>query len=62
MHDAIRKASKTDDRILTILLETSQGTRKIDGSGGKFARRGDYLRIMAQNKNEELHESILKLS
>jgi molybdopterin/thiamine biosynthesis adenylyltransferase len=64
LNDAIRKASNLGDRELTIFAETSEGTRKIDGKSPlrKAGKRGDYLRILAEGKNQELHESILRLT
>jgi molybdopterin/thiamine biosynthesis adenylyltransferase len=62
--DAIRKASDLADGELTIFAETSEGTRKIDGKSPlrRAGKRGDYLRILAEGKNQELHESILRLT
>ncbi|MGA2627332.1 MAG: ThiF family adenylyltransferase [Candidatus Bathyarchaeia archaeon] len=61
---AIRKASNLIDGELTIFAETSDGTRKIDGKSllRRAGKRGDYLRVLAEGKNQELHESILRLS
>jgi len=64
VEEAVRKASNLSGGELTIFSETSEGTRKIDGETplGKAGKRGDYLRILAEDKNQELHESILRLS
>jgi molybdopterin/thiamine biosynthesis adenylyltransferase len=61
---AIRKATSIGDGTLTILLENSHGTSKINSHSllGKLAEPGDCLRILAGGKNGELHESILRLS
>ena len=60
----IRKISKRADGTMTILLETVDGVRVLDGRGkiASRAERGDYLRVLFQLKNEEFHESILKLT
>jgi molybdopterin/thiamine biosynthesis adenylyltransferase len=60
----IRKISKRADGKMTILLETVDGMRALDGRGNlaKEARRGDYLRVLFENENGEFHESILKLT
>jgi hypothetical protein len=62
--ETIRKASNLGDGKLTIFAETAEGTRKIDGKLllRRAGKRGDYLRILAEGKNQELHESILRLS
>jgi molybdopterin/thiamine biosynthesis adenylyltransferase len=64
MQDMIRRTSNAGDGTLTILLESSQGTRKMNDLRrvGRFAKSGEYLRVLAEGKNGELHESILKLS
>jgi len=50
-------------KIITTYLEDSNGTTKIEAYSPlqKRLRRGDYLRILSEAKNGELHESILKL-
>ncbi len=62
--ETIRKASNLGDGELTIFAETAGGTQKIDGKSllRRAGKRGDYLRILAEGKNQELHESILRLS
>jgi molybdopterin/thiamine biosynthesis adenylyltransferase len=61
---AIRRTSNPSIGELTIFAETSDGTRKIDGKLPlrRAGKQGDYLRILAQDKNQELHESILRLT
>jgi molybdopterin/thiamine biosynthesis adenylyltransferase len=60
---AIRKATKLQDELITIYVETSRGTARMEGYsvGAKRIRRGDYLRVLAETKNGGLHESILRL-
>jgi molybdopterin/thiamine biosynthesis adenylyltransferase len=61
--ETIRKATNTPDGLLITYLETSHGTRKIEGYSSivRRAKPGDYLRILAEAKNGEIHESILRL-
>lgn len=60
----IRRDAKIDGKVLRILLETSEGTRLLDGHSkrGKSVGRGDYLRVLVDGKDEEFHESILRLT
>lgn len=60
----IRRYAKIDGKVLRILLETSEGTRLLDGHSklGKSVIRGDYLRVLVDGKDEEFHESILRLT
>jgi hypothetical protein len=60
----IRRNAKIDGKVLRILLETSEGARLLDGHSklGKSVIRGDYLRVLADGKDEEFHESILRLT
>ena len=60
----IRHHTKISGKMLSILLETSEGTRLLDGHTKleKHARRGDYLRILIDGKDEDFHESILRLT
>ena len=62
--EAIRKISNLGDGEITIFTETSEGTRKIEGKSllRRAGKQGDYLRILAEGKNQELHESILRLT
>jgi hypothetical protein len=64
LEENIRRHAKIDSKVLRILLETSEGTRMLDGHSklGKRAGRGDYLRVLADGKDEEFHESILRLT
>jgi hypothetical protein len=61
--ETIRKATNTPDGLLITYLETSHGTRKIEGYSSivRRAKPGDYLRILVEAKNGEIHESILRL-
>lgn len=59
----IRIAVNAENRSLTVFSETSRGTRRLDLSRlMESLERGDYLRILAEDKNGELHESIVKLT
>ena len=60
---AIRKAAKLQGELITVYLETSRGTTRMESySGiGRRIRRGDYLRVLAETKYGGLHESILRL-
>ena len=60
----IRRHAKIDGKVLRILLETSEGTRLLDGHSkrGKSVGRGDYLRVLVDGKDGEFHESILRLT
>ena len=64
VEEAIRKARNLGDGQLTIFAETSDGTRKIEGKVllRRAGKQGDYLRILTEGKNQELHESILRLT
>jgi adenylyltransferase/sulfurtransferase len=59
----IRRIANLHDENITFYLESSHGTAKMDGYSPirRQARRGDYLRILSEAKNGELHESILRL-
>jgi molybdopterin/thiamine biosynthesis adenylyltransferase len=61
--EIIRKATSIHDGALITYLETSHGTRKLEGYSSVVSRakRGDYLRILAETQNGELRESILRL-
>jgi len=61
--DEIRKKLHPNAKQLTFFLETSHGTRRMDNAMEmkKHARVGDYLRILAEQQNGELHESILHI-
>lgn len=64
LEETIRNQAKIHGKTLTILAETSNGTRLLDGHSklGKTVARGDYLRVLAEGKNEEFRESILRLT
>jgi hypothetical protein len=59
----IRKAADLPGATLTTYLENSRGTTKTESYSTirKRLKRGDYLRILGEAKNGELHESILRL-
>jgi molybdopterin/thiamine biosynthesis adenylyltransferase len=64
LEETIRHQVKIHGKTLSILTETSNGTRLLDGHSklGKTIARGDYLRVLAEGKNEEFRESILRLT
>ncbi len=59
----VRKAVNIHDGTITAYVESSQGTKLAGDYStiGKRAKHGDYLRILAETKNAEVHESILSL-
>jgi hypothetical protein len=59
----IRKMANLRDETLTAYLENSHGTTRLENylAIGRRVRRGDYLRILGEAKNGEVHESILRL-
>ncbi len=61
--ETISRVAKINEGTMRILAETSNGTRTLDGHSklGKGVARGDYLRVLAESKNGEFSESILKL-
>jgi len=61
--ETIRNATALREGELKIYLEGLGGTKKMESYSSILSRakRGDYLRILAQTKNGELHESILRL-
>jgi molybdopterin/thiamine biosynthesis adenylyltransferase len=61
---AIRETANVGDAALRIFAESSTGERSLDRASkiGKGLQVGDYLRILAESKNGELRESILKLT
>ena len=62
--ETIRKATNLRNGNLATYLENSHGTRRIESYSSivRQAKKGDYLRILAEKKNGELHESILRLT
>jgi len=64
LEETIRHHAKIGGENLSILAETSNGTRLLDGHSklGKTIAQGDYLRVLAKGKNEEFRESILRLT
>jgi len=59
----VRKAANLRDEKITTYLENPHGTRRLenDSAPPKGVRRGDYLRILVETKNAEIHESIVRL-
>ncbi|HUK27219.1 MAG TPA: ThiF family adenylyltransferase [Candidatus Acidoferrales bacterium] len=62
MERRIRDSLKIGEGKMTILLETAQGTRTLDGKTLQESAPGDYLRVLIEMHNGEFHESILKLT
>ena len=64
LEETIRHQAKINAGALSILAETSEGSRLVDGRSrlGRTIARGDYLRVLAQDKNGEFHESILRFT
>jgi molybdopterin/thiamine biosynthesis adenylyltransferase len=64
LEETIRRSAHIDGANLRILAETSGGTRTLDGLSklGRSVARGDYLRVLAEGKNGEFRESILRLT
>ena len=60
---SIRKLAKIHDQNLTMYLENMHGTTRIEGQVTTRNRpiRGDYLRVLSEGRDRELHETILKL-
>jgi molybdopterin/thiamine biosynthesis adenylyltransferase len=60
---AIRDATKAEDTHLRVFVESSDGERSVSNfpKTVKDLRVGDYLRVIDERKNGEMHESILKL-
>ncbi len=60
----IRTAAKVADGSVRILLETSRGSVVSDKllKLKRLVERGDYFRVLAENRTGDLHESILKLT
>jgi molybdopterin/thiamine biosynthesis adenylyltransferase len=63
IEDTIRSIGQLGGKPIAAYLENTHGTTRLDdySSIGRKAKRGDYLRIMAETKNEELRESIVRL-
>ena len=64
VEEAVRKASNLGEGEIKIFAETAEGTRKIESKSllRRALKQGDYLRILSEGKNQELHESILRLT
>ena len=60
----IRESLHIEDGTLRIFSETSHGERSLSGQSRskRTPVRGDYLKVVVENKNGELHESILRLT
>jgi molybdopterin/thiamine biosynthesis adenylyltransferase len=60
----IRSRCKTRGSALRIMAETSEGARFLNANSKLPNRvgRGDYLRVLAEGKDGEFHESILRLT
>ena len=61
---AIRETVHASDAPLRVFVEDSVGERSLDKVtiAGKGLRVGDYLRVLIEDKNGEMHESILRLT
>lgn len=62
LEETLKLHTKLEDGTLRILAETSNGTTPISQSKFKSLKRGDYLRLLAEVKNGEFRESILRLT
>jgi len=62
LEETLRLQLKLQSRTLRMLAETPHGTLPLGKSKFNGIKRGDYLRILAEDKNGEFHESILRLS
>ncbi len=64
LEETVRRPAKIDGETLRILAETSHGTKMLNGHSrlGKGVARGDYFRVLAEGKNGEFRESILRLT
>jgi hypothetical protein len=60
----VREAAHTGDAPLKVFVENSLGERGLDrfSKAGKNLHVGDYLRILIEKQNGEMHESILRLT
>jgi len=60
----VREAAHTGDARLKVFVENSSGERGLDSltRAGKNLHVGDYLRILVESGNGEMHESILRLT
>ena len=59
----LREKAKLRSETLTAYLENSNGTKRMESCSliRRHAKRGDYLRLLAESEKGELHESILRL-
>jgi len=60
----IRKAANLSGETLTTYLENAHGTVRMEDYSTirKRVKRGDYMRILSESRNGELHESILRVT
>jgi molybdopterin/thiamine biosynthesis adenylyltransferase len=60
----IREAAHADDAPMRVFVENSSGESSLDNftKTGNSLRVGDYLRILIEKQNGEMHESILRLT
>jgi molybdopterin/thiamine biosynthesis adenylyltransferase len=60
---AVRAAINAGEASLKVFLENSDGERNLESVPQGYSRlkAGDYLRVIAEWKNGEMHESILRL-
>jgi hypothetical protein len=61
---ALRDATKSRDESLMIFAENSAGEKKLEANvkSERGLRAGDYLRVLSENKNGSIRESILRLT
>jgi len=61
---AVREAARAGDALLRVFVENSVGEKSLDNirKTEKDLQVGDYLRLLIENRNGEMHESILKLT
>lgn len=64
LEKVIRTTVNVEEGTLRILSETTRGATSVEKPSGlkRGLERGDYLRILAESKNGELRESILRLT
>jgi hypothetical protein len=64
LEDTIRRSAKVDGGSLRVVAETAGGTKTLDSHSklGRGVVRGDYLMVLAEGKNGEYRESILRLA
>lgn len=64
LEDTIRRSAKVYGGSLMVVAETAGGTKTLDSHSklGRGVVRGDYLMVLAEGKNGEYRESILRLA